>query len=447
VESPPVSRPIFISYAVEDRERIVPLVRALEEEGWKVWWDRSGIRSGQRFGAVIEQALDDAACVVVAWSADSRHSKWVEAEAHTADEDDKLVPIFLEPVRPPLFFRRVHTEDLSNWSGDRAAPAYGRLVEAIAQFVPRLKKPKPEGGGATPDRGPEASDVGTPALSAEQKTLLDRIADRGTPPEERFEIGDRLARLGDPRPGVGLTSEGLPDVDWVQIPAGPYLYGKDTQKRELPTFHMARYPVTNAQYRAFIEDGGYAQGRWWDGLGKRIKRPMDPPWGEPNRSRDTVSWYEAAAFCGWLSARLGYEVRLPSEYEWEKAARGTDGRVYPWGDAYQAGHANVDEKSSKAGPTYLGQTVAVGLYPQGASPYGAQEMAGNLWEWCLNEYENEYEHPDRAETSGQGLRALRGGSWGGNPEVARVFVRLRYVPVYRRDFVGFRLCCSSPMPR
>jgi len=107
------------------------------------------------------------------------------------------------------------------------------------------------------------------------------------------------------------------------------------------------------------------------------------------------------------------------------------------------GYANVDEKYTKAGPTYLEQTTAIGLYPQGASPYEVQDMAGNLWEWCLNEYDD----PDRTKTGGQRLRALRGGSWYYYPEDARVFVRLRNLPDYCDDLVGFRLCCSSPISR
>src|SRR5215475_11117084 len=91
------------------------------------------------------------------------------------------------------------------------------------------------------------------------------------------------------------------------------------------------------------------------------------------------------AFCRWLSYKIGCEIRLPTEQEWEKAARGPEGFVYPWGNKYVSGNANIDETWSKAGPYSLKQTSPVGMYPQSMSPYGALEMSGNVWEWCANE--------------------------------------------------------------
>jgi formylglycine-generating enzyme required for sulfatase activity len=199
--------------------------------------------------------------------------------------------------------------------------------------------------------------------------------------------------------------------------------------------------VTNAQYQAFIDDRGYEDDRWWVGLPKHIEKPWDPAWSEPNRPRERVTWYEAVAYTRWLSARLGLEITLPTEFQWEKAARGEDGREYPWGDGYRAGHANVNEGNIE-GSHYLGQTTAVGLYPQGASPYGVLDLSGNVWEWCLNKLGS----PEETDLAGQDARVLRGGSWVNGPDGARADDRGRYGPGFRDYGMGFRVLCVSPMP-
>ena len=204
-------------------------------------------------------------------------------------------------------------------------------------------------------------------------------------PPERAQLWGTLGRLGlDHRPGVGLK-DGLPDIDWVEVAAGPFLYGEEKETKTLQAFRIARYPVTNAQYQAFIDDGGYETDAWWDGLAERPE-PARGSWTDPNQPRETVCWYEAMAYARWLDARLrergllpeGRAVRLPTEEEWEKAARGHDGREFPWGE-FASGRASIDEIGN-AGPQNLGQTSAVGLYPAGVSPCGALDMAGNVWE-------------------------------------------------------------------
>ena len=188
---------------------------------------------------------------------------------------------------------------------------------------------------------------------------------------------------------MGLDADGLPDIDWVDVPAGEFLFGDDKRTERTDAFRIARYPVTNAQYQAFIDAGGYRDERWWKGPAERVfYGPTEPNWTQPNRPRTVVSWFQAVAFCRWLSAQLGLEIRLPTEIEWEKAARGTDGREYPWGDGYRPGFANVDETEANAGSSSLAQTTAVGVYPHVASPCGARDLAGNVWEWCINDLDD-----------------------------------------------------------
>jgi formylglycine-generating enzyme required for sulfatase activity len=232
----------------------------------------------------------------------------------------------------------------------------------------------------------------------------------------------------------------LPGIDWIEISAGPFLYGEGESQQELhlERFHIGRYPITNAQYQTFIDAGGYSEESWWQDL--KRPEPEKSTWDQPNRPRTNVDWYEALAFTRWLAAQLNQPIRLPTEQEWEKAARGADGREYPWGETYIGGYANVDENEEKG--EYLKQTTAVGLYPKNESPYGVRDLAGNVWEWCLNKYG----HPEQieADTSGD-FRVLRGGSWLNYPEYARAPYRDGYDPEIRSFDRGFRVVLSAPI--
>jgi len=281
-------------------------------------------------------------------------------------------------------------------------------------------------------------------------------------PPERAHLWRALGRLGlDDRPGVGVignllpVGEGrergtrLPDIAWVDVPEGPFLYGEDKTQKTLPSFKIARYPVTNAQYQCFIDDGGYADGRWWVGLAGHPASERGF-WNTPNHPRETVSWYEAVAYTRWLTAKLhehgrlpeAMTVRLPTEQEWEKAARGDDGREFPWGDGFQSGRANIDETYLNAGPFYLRQTTAVGIYPKDTLPFGLLDMAGNVWEWCLNEYRL----PERTGTEGDERRVLRGGSWDSLQDYARCAYRGDVDPDDRHGSYGFRVVCCVSLP-
>ncbi len=231
----------------------------------------------------------------------------------------------------------------------------------------------------------------------------------------------------------------LPDIDWVTIAGGEFVY-QQRERRRLPAFRIARYPVTNLQYQTFTDAGGYRDDRWWRDLQR--PEPERSNWPQGNRPRTNVDWYEAVAFTRWLSAQLGYAVRLPDEEEWERAARGVEGREYPWGREYESGRANIDETDGKTGPWYLEQTTAVGVYPHGASSEGVLDLSGNVWEWCLNEYQ----HPEQiqADTSGD-TRVLRGGSCRYDADNARGSLRYGLFPDLRDFHYGFRVVSSAPI--
>ncbi len=237
----------------------------------------------------------------------------------------------------------------------------------------------------------------------------------------------------------------IPDIAWIEIPAGPFIYGEGKQQItiNLADFWIAKYPITNQQYQTFIDDGGYQDPRWWRDLKK--PEPQTSRWQQSNRPRTDVDWYESIAFTRWLTAVLGLEegsIRLPTEQQWEKAARGTSGLIYPWGNEYQSGFANIDETMGNAGKWYLEQTTAVGLYPHGESPYHIEDMSGTAWEWCLNKWDKP--EMTAVDTSGDS-RVVRGGSWLDDQGGARSDLRYRSFPVNRYFGRGFRVLSVVPI--
>ncbi len=219
-------------------------------------------------------------------------------------------------------------------------------------------------------------------------------------------------------------------AEMVYIPAGEFIMGsndgdddeKPQHKVYLDGYWIYKYEVTVAQYRKFCKATGWQE-------------PLPPEWGwKDNHPIVNVSWDDATAYAQWAG------VRLPTEAEWEKAARGTDGREYPWGNEWDASKCNARE----SGPR---RTTAVGSYAGGASPYGIQDMAGNVWEWCADWYgENYYRSAPSKNPKGPGsgqYRVLRGGAWYSDHNVARCAYRDDGVPAYALDYLGFR-CARTP---
>ncbi|GAB6042824.1 nSTAND1 domain-containing NTPase [Endothiovibrio diazotrophicus] len=275
------------------------------------------------------------------------------------------------------------------------------------------------------------------AFAWPQPLLVRLLDDPQLDHESRDSIGRRLAALGDFRPGVGVGEEGTPEVDWVEIPGGEVELEGGAGKASVAPFRISRYLVTNAQFQAFVDAAdGYAKAEWWREMPEEARNgPGKPSWSEPNRPRESVSWYEAVAFCRWLSRRLGFEVRLPTEYEWQQAATGGDPKnAYPWGGEWDARCCNTSESG-------LNRTVAVGLYPAGATTRGVLDMAGNVWEWCLNKRGKK---PGEVTVDGSGeSRVLRGGSWIAIQVNARAGFPFSYRPDGRIDSIGFRVVFAS----
>jgi formylglycine-generating enzyme required for sulfatase activity len=211
-------------------------------------------------------------------------------------------------------------------------------------------------------------------------------------------------------------------------------FGREQPQRELtlPEYQIGRYPVTNAEYAAFVRATGHRPPSHWRG----------DTFPEELASHPVVyvRWRDALDYVEWLRERTGQDYRLPTEAEWEKAARGTDGRFWPWGDEWDADRCNM----RIAGP---GETTPVGQYaPRGNSPYGCADMAGNVWEWCSTLYEAyPYRQDDgRENLEASGGRVVRGESWYNNdPGWVRCAFRVSYYPGNDYDDVGFRVARGS----
>jgi len=249
----------------------------------------------------------------------------------------------------------------------------------------------------------------------------------------------------------------LPWEDMVRVPAGEFQMGSDStdpmadsderpsRRVLLDTFHIGRTEVTYRDYQWFLsqlEDLDHATCHDDEPRRKdhRTELPLEDL-GDMDHPILGIDWYDAYAFCAWAG------LRLPTEAEWEKAARGTDGRIYPWGTEWDPSRANAKGKQDG-----YARSAPVGSFPSGASPYGALDMAGNAWEWVADPYRR---WPRRRQTARRPLapewsifRVIRGGSWINHPENLRTAERskrIRSAPTLRYLDVGFR--CAADTPR
>jgi len=452
------------------------------------------------------------------------------------------------PAPPPTGW-----EETTILAAGLAGAELPRLLEAMRASYPALAARCLDEAGAD-CRGIEIAVQAT--AEATRKQLLADLRDPAVHLRARLEAGLRLGRIRDPRFAPAETPSGAPYARPTLCPveAGRYLVGNPRDPQDprrdpeaydderngeevaLPPFWIARYPVTNAEYRLFVRAKGYEDERCWEGPDARAWRegqdlgghadwlasqrwaksqpddwrdrladryrpqaldsiatlrrwseqelldwarrqasgqPRDRPafWGNPayagwvgdNQPVIGVCWYEARAFCRWLYTRwradgfepaqaipAGYEVRLPTEAEWEAAARGPEARRYPWGPTFDPACANTLEgRVLRPSP--------VGAYPQGAAPCGALDMSGNIYQWTLSLWGEDPQSPsflypyrpddgrENVLAGAEALRVVRGGSWVYDQWNARCACRLRYSPHDRGFDLGFRVVVAPPI--
>ena len=269
----------------------------------------------------------------------------------------------------------------------------------------------------------------------------------------RAVAAEALARIQSGRPGTQPAFWRLPHGEpvWIDVPAGEFTMGGDGEydgkpihRLHLERFQIGLVPITNVQYHLFVAATEHKPPEHWeDG---RVPRGLE------SHPVTHVSWHDAMAYCRWLSQVTGKAITLPSEAQWEKAARGSkDQRDYPWGDEWDETKCNTDELG-------LGGTTPVGIFPDGASPYGCLDIAGNVWEWTRSLWgrdasEPQFKYPYDSRDGRENLeagddmpRVLRGGSWLVDRDYARCAYRFRYYPFGVWNDYGFRVVVSPISP-
>ncbi len=316
------------------------------------------------------------------------------------------------------------------------------------------------------------------AWSAVVERLVTLLDDAGVPLTTRVDGGHVLGHLGDPRLPEMPNGQASAGAYWCTITAGPFWFSSDRAAeggnaaqatlRQIPlpySFRLARFPVTNAEYAHFVAAGGYSKRRWWTPEGWAFLRPgghrspldhQDQPithpglWGEAQFNRPAqpvvgVSWYEAVAYCTWLTAqghRAGWLpadncLRLPTSLEWERAARHIDQRRYPWGDdAPTIEHANYEA-------TRLRAPAPVGCFPIGSAVCGAQDLAGNVWEWTTTLWEGVLENEPCEDVRLSERPVIRGGAFNWEADYLACSTRYWFHPGHRYNLLGFRVAWAD----
>ncbi|MBI4402442.1 MAG: SUMF1/EgtB/PvdO family nonheme iron enzyme [Nitrospirae bacterium] len=315
------------------------------------------------------------------WTKTSVSKEWVIEEAEEGKSRNILIPVLMDQIGResiPLGFRQRQWADLTGWHSSMTHQGFQQFVAGISRI-------------AGPPSAQSAQGIQNRPGNVQEKALAKPIA---------------IEHM-------------------VLVPKGSFKYGDERNLCPLNyDYYIDIYPVTNEQFKKFIEAGGYMmkQEHWseegWKWRKKnKVTQPCywdDPGWTQPDHPVVGVSWYEAEAYAKSVGKRL------PTEQEWEKAARGTDGRIYPWGDEF-------DKEKCNSGASGIGRTTLVTKYVNGLSPYGCYDMAGNVWVWTSSVYDN----------SGQ-YKVLRGGSWNLYAYYLRATYRNLNEPTDRIDDLGFR---------
>lgn len=426
-----MSHHIFLSYSRKDSEIMQRVKGDFEAAGLSIWTDE-GIEPGTpNWQRAIQNAILDAGCLVGILSPDAAQSDWVWEELNFARTQQKPIYLFLsrgdERNAVPFGFSTFQWVDIR---------ADGQYSEGLARLI---------------------------------QTVRERLAVEGGVSYTLKSISASVSSLQPP----DLSGILPPPFEWCEVPAGmvTIVYGEwrggeynvnHSRNFKTERFWLAKYPITNDQFQVFLDHAdGFNDPEWWTfsysaNQWRQLNiMPSRTIYNGHNLPRTRMTWYEAVAFCRWLNWKANLlpsslspreqqyfapehsrrlpplTIRLPTEYEWQRAAQGDEGRMYPWGNLFDKRRANVWQ-------SYIHSVTPVTQYSNGESPFGVIDMCGNVWEWCLTDWqtglnlERNFSH-----------RVLRGGSWLSDARNACCSSRVwneRNGQWY--NIWGFRISCS-----
>jgi hypothetical protein len=495
---------LFISYARVDKPFCQQIVDTLDAH--EVWYDHR-IAAGQKWWEVILKKLDWCEGFVYLLSKESVVSEYCKQEFAIAQKLGKhIFPVLIHPQTPiPDVLKEIQYADFSNGIDvkavkhllsalylagkiDTEAESQTKSLPSLRSILDQSAKPPSVDSGRVIEEAADALDQGDfdravyllkSALESGYKLKTVNVEEFLKEAEEALERQSYLREAErEYRPIVALVkrqrtfhlgckafkefrrmfpdydpenlknicqSNDLPLFEWCSIPAGEVLIERDKKRimHYVDDFRMSRYPVTNAQFMAFINAAdGYKNEKWWNFSPEACewfqshREPLDPKWAGDDYPRVNVCWYEAMAFCQWLSDKTGSKVTLPTEYQWQRAAQGDDGRRFPWGNKFEKAYCNTSEAGLKS-------TTPVNKYPEGSSPYGVVDLAGNTWEWCLTKGPADPVTTSAPAPSTKPKYIVRGGSFLGGQDRARNSFYFKLDPMYRYFTIGFRVVTTS----
>ena len=441
---------VFLCHSSNDKPAVRELYNALKSQDWiDPWLDKMKILPGQNWRMVIEEAVEEADVVIICLSNQSVNKEgFVQREIRYAydiamEKPDGvifLIPLRLEVCDVPRGLRSLHWVD---YFGDEKNSQYSNLIESLnlrskqKLFVEAQEQKRVD---QVSNQTNPISSKASQAKSLTYETPVEEKKPISETPKPAPVIPARIVKPAEVSNKLILSN----GMDFMRVPAGKFLMGSDYHGNDEKPQHtvdipydywMACFPVTNEQYNIYVKAKG-------------ISHPVSDWDKKKDHPVVRVNWNTVMEYCGWLNNLLkaelpsGLVLRLPSEAEWEKAARGTDGREYPWGNSFDKNKCN----SSEGGK---GGTTSVGSYsPQGDSPYGCADMSGNVWEWTHSEYKAyPYNAKDGREDEQKSVaRVVRGGSYFNADSSLRCASRYRFVPNLRYDYFGFRVVVVASFP-